>query len=1356
MARELAFRQELASAVALNPHAGRQKINVIQRQLEMMFGNQNMGSVNRFLTEHRRIGENIFTALPLASDDLAVTAGRLDYARNMEGLYRDFRRVVGDRLSKSQSDEAWIGFIEQATQKRMRAIDRAEPNAARVMQLEYSRFVDQMKEMGIDKVTFDQLTAITESATQLNDELLVITRALGLDIGEVGDIGFFPRDMTPDMARRLKERRANELLDLAVDADGIVRHTNTQSSRHTFDWTVSDDYRLAEALGFTTDTGRNVDRWRGVIETSRKRADEAIETLQSFVTKTADEVQSFRRAMNELRQQAQQNIDDFTQRLMHEMADRRLKLDADFKSASNRANLEFEQMHQRTAQIVQEADAAIKRAQERVTAEFAPKRNEAFDVFNQRQRAIHERITQQTTTAQQRFARTQTLWEEKVLRAREKLNNYANALSDGRRGYNPTMVRELRDKSNAIAQQAEEAIQKAREILDTNLANIQRRGEASFQVAEKRRQQTLESLDRRFQTEWQRVEKDIQRVLDEQMKAQTAREQSILKQMEKLSEDFNQQAARLDVEFNERMAKGREEIANRINQQRRDIRRRSNTLLEEQRKLEAKVDEATRNFNTNLDAFLSEMDEPVRKLYDVLDDEKRLLAHLTSLSMDELNRLADEGVLSKIPMTSRRMFEYLTERYELPYKGLREMMVVDPAQAHRQYQRQLQKSLGNTNMARSMLEASTSQGWGVSRTAYLADPTQYRGWVNAYDFLKGQRFDPDVLGFQGIRDLYIPSDVAQHFVALVDVSTSPAKIHWFAQAWQTITRVTKQSELAKTGFMFRNFFGSMLQAFSAGANMFNFIPAVGAYTQFLTRGADALDNTRRVFANGTMTMRDVILSAASQGRISGSNLMGETVDFMRQESVRNRIRWMVENAVGGRPLQAAGDLLKTIDITASRMLSVAIQPTIWMEDLMKITTYLSVLRDGAANQIGTFVSAGRPRHFSNFQDAVKFVDRYFIQYDNISRFDQAMGRNIAPFYTYVTRNIPMQFRNAIQNPGRFAAWLRLYSLMNREAERRGEDLPEGGLMDWTRDGMQIFIPSPDGDPSTWYTLNMEYQDQIAEAYSLFAYRFTDVTARRRIEQQLPSASVEPGWLNYAINSTHGQIRALIATASKRDPTTRRELSGDTSLLGFEVPSIAGLEPRQVRYIIENNVPFVRSINRANPFGVFGQSEIRDANGQVIREARRSLVGNASRDDRDWQITGDDSEFGSVIRWSRILGFNLQEHDLNKNMQSTVVFYENAAREFASEAAKRQTQYTREVDPIKREQLIHEYILFKALHYQTVEALEDGQLWLMERGIPERREAFIEQEIDVGTQLSQPPRESFMNEALDRALEQYSP
>lgn len=163
------------------------------------------------------------------------------------------------------------------------------------------------------------------------------------------------------------------------------------------------------------------------------------------------------------------------------------------------------------------------------------------------------------------------------------------------------------------------------------------------------------------------------------------------------------------------------------------------------------------------------------------------------------------------------------------------------------------------------------------------------------------------------------------------------------------------------------------------------------------------------------------------------------------------------------------------------------------------------------------------------------------------------------------------------------------------------------------------------------------------------------------------------------------------------------------------------------------------------------SEIRDEHGTVIREARRSLFGNATRQDRDWQITGDDSESFPLMRFARILGFTLTENNLAKNMQGAGVFYRNSAQEFKSEASKRQSEAEKTSDPLIRERLINEYIVFMSLHYQATEAAEDVEIWLRNRGYPNYRGVVEETIVDVGSRSTSVPV-PLGTEAIDRALE----
>jgi hypothetical protein len=122
------------------------------------------------------------------------------------------------------------------------------------------------------------------------------------------------------------------------------------------------------------------------------------------------------------------------------------------------------------------------------------------------------------------------------------------------------------------------------------------------------------------------------------------------------------------------------------------------------------------------------------------------------------------------------------------------------------------------------------------------------------------------------------------------------------------------------------------------------------------------------------------------------------------------------------------------------------------EDLPRVATAVEALRRGAT-----------------WEEAAEYVAGHHFDYQHLTQFERNVARRLAPFYTFTARNIPLQTRKLITNPGKFAQYEKLRQEMARatgvgedarearalyeKLEKAGVELPEGWekyLTDWEK------------------------------------------------------------------------------------------------------------------------------------------------------------------------------------------------------------------------------------------------------------------------------------------------------------------
>jgi hypothetical protein len=740
-------------------------------------------------------------------------------------------------------------------------------------------------------------------------------------------------------------------------------------------------------------------------------------------------------------------------------------------------------------------------------------------------------------------------------------------------------------------------------------------------------------------------------------------------------------------------------------------------------RMNLKLEQLNQNLLSRQQQILEAYHEPLNQLATMLSEEGLVFDALNKVDPAVLEGLVSDGVMSKVPMPSTRVFEVMVRKYDLPFSNLNDLLITDPLRSFNEYSAQLQRQMGNSNMAQSLVRAASEQGWGVSSEAARLNP-QYSGWLPITDVLSTNGFNLEALGLKGADGLYVPPIVAETFASMVDVATQPSHLAWLANLYQGLMRVTKASQLTSVGFVMKNFLGSTLAGLTAGANLLHFHTALGDIAAYMRSGFDAVDDTKRIFANNTMTARDILIQMKLNGRLNATSFVGESTsgsiaklgELITPEYWSNRARWTGEAFMRGDFFEVMGQGGNIVDDITSRVAAVGMVPAAIFEDAMQLTVLKTRLGGDTLNTVMQTLSFGQVKTDDTFMGALEHLNKYFVQFDDVSRLDTFMNRNIMPFWTYMSRNIPMQIRHIMRNPGKTSTYMRLYATMNGEAQQRGEDLPEAAIPQWQFDGQPVFVADPNGNRNTWWILNAAGFDQLSDVWSMLFYDSDTQTSEGRVRVAGAEYTIPP-WLDNIAGNTHSLIKTGYSLVSGEDLFTGNSIArGNTSFLGFEVPSIFGINPGVVRYVIENNVPYVRRLNKANPWERFGTTAQRNEFGEIIRQSRRSMFG-AVRSDADTTIVGDDREVPGMVRLARTLGFSVTEVNVAQNMQRAHSFYtyEDGSRGFNTRANNALRQYETETDPQTRERLMHEHIMYRTMVLECEDAASDIELWLRQRG-----------------------------------------
>lgn len=743
--------------------------------------------------------------------------------------------------------------------------------------------------------------------------------------------------------------------------------------------------------------------------------------------------------------------------------------------------------------------------------------------------------------------------------------------------------------------------------------------------------------------------------------------------------------------------------------------------------------------------------DDLSKLTEVLSNEKKLLVELANLPDTTLNTLVDSGVLSKIPTLTEDVFEYLVKRYKLPYKGIEELFVVDPQQAWRAASDQLKAALGSTLPTQAMLRNGIEYGWVVPIERKLAEPNVYKDWV---------QIPPEVFRQYGIEpqpwmnNVYLHPQVAKIYTGLMEVATDPGQLSTLAAVWQYTNRLFKKQVLGTSGFLGRQVLQLFLSSAISGTNLANLIPSLYDYVRFRKLGLEVFDNTKKVFAGGKYTEREMVVELMKRGVFS---LSGDTApiagQFQRSISEsysalnplnipRAMYYWgSIALGKGGIPYIKDGKLRwRALEYGAGLLERMTDEAVNWimtsgsfLEDAAKLAHFRSTLKDGTLNAIGQYITNGKRFHFTNIEDAVKHSADYFFDYSDIGLGDRMLARNLFPFWVYMSRNLPAVIHHVFRNPHQYMAYNRLVSIMNEQTRQAGEDAPVGGFTAWTRGFGNIFIRHPNGNPNQWLHIPFASFDPIADASNvvtgmedalLSAFGFLPGSYDADLAQALPDTkNMTAPFIAGLVQGGYGATKVLYALASGRNPNNGRPLVQDdtqtTSTLLFELEGKYG---PMLKYAIETMLPYVGHLNKANPFGVFGVAPKEDGQGNVIREGKSSIFGLVSPEARkDADAFIGDSEDNPLVQIARLIGISVTTVDTLRNMGYTEDQLRGSVQDLKRYQTKLERAIKEQTNPDKKQKLNDKLLTVKALLIELEGSRNKAEQWIKLRGGSTREE-----------------------------------
>ena len=728
----------------------------------------------------------------------------------------------------------------------------------------------------------------------------------------------------------------------------------------------------------------------------------------------------------------------------------------------------------------------------------------------------------------------------------------------------------------------------------------------------------------------------------------------------------------------------------------------------------------------------------IDEVKELVSSPRDFIKYLSSeLTDDQLEQLVDMGVVSKVPMLTQEVFEYMTSTFsDLPFKGMAEMFVVNPVEMAEYYVQNLKKSVGQSAMLRTIFKDGLEAGWAITADEVLSNPGLFKGFKKI-DAEHIKMYVPD---FPGKGEIYVHPIVFDSWKAIADIATDPAKLGTMAGLFKYFGSFLTQSLLMTPQYILRNLYSATVATSAAGGNYLRSFDGISSVLKAMSGGLDTLDNTKKVFKVGdTMYTKRELFQEFVRFRAQDVNpgLLETTAWNPRSimKNIQNPGRqlnywWSYTQAFGaGKGASYFADLVK--DAQSAFFQPLAAMGNV-LESGMKFATLMSLTDTNPLNRVGQFVSSlGEiPKNFNTLDDVFRHIDEYFYAFDDVGRVTAGVSRYVRPFAIYAMNNPPAVIRHAMRNPGAFLNYWRLRSFMNGSAAT-DEEINEATVPDYVNDNGALYFFK---DKDVAVALLTNNYDPISEATSYLNKSARDVASlfgwyvgtsgqqRDQMEGRQNLLRV----IQEMFRETQPLYRNAIELVTGIDSATGKPINDDQKA---ERQSFLGLRMNPVVKWFLSSYPPLENLDSWNfggtPLeGIFGEpayidprtnKPFVDAQGRVY-EGKPSWAGHERTYAQVDKYHPVNQELAlRPLRWA---GFQVRVLDLAANAQWTyddIQRMENEARSYITRANR--LLLTEKLDPAERERITNE-IRTRADQYAQLRIdRERVKRYMAERNIP---------------------------------------
>ena len=663
----------------------------------------------------------------------------------------------------------------------------------------------------------------------------------------------------------------------------------------------------------------------------------------------------------------------------------------------------------------------------------------------------------------------------------------------------------------------------------------------------------------------------------------------------------------------------------------------------------------------------SRINKNVTGVADIYDNDMVLYDAITNVLPDAtINHLVESGILSKIPLTTDRVFNKLKQAYDLPYQSVNEVMNVDFGRAVQLYKKQLEHLAVDANTVYGLARSAVKEGWGVTEQEVLANPEKYLGWRPVSKVIPDSLQERYLLGVDGfghdvLGNTFVSPMVADIIRGEMNVISSPHLMGVLGEGLSFLRKYNTTMWLSTSQFIGRQFVNNFTQLFSAGGNPITMVEDMMRRTWAARKGHDMLqvwDNTKKLYhlEGEDLTERELFKKLIGTGYINDYTQAGieaSTGKYTPRQSLLDQAKRTSRQLrhtfrqFPGHWGKAGEEVGAYVDEFVNGTLGSPFRfANVEFETLAKFALAKTTF---SKNKLVGWVT-GSPMIYDikNLDDFVDYSTRFFYWYDDpIIKND--IVNSVIPFLNYRTQNIHGTFRQAINHPSKFANYLRWYAMSNAPMEK--EDFPVGGVPDYVWDTMPVFYKIGKEEtglkddtffyfPTVALIQQFGAKEDIESTIELLTgtgyESLTDKSETKPKETFLKKIIKDESFL---------WAKFLYAASTGEDPDTDYPL-GETP--GTKPASILGVKVTPwTKYSLMMVFPPLNNLDRWNPGNVFGQAPYYDQYREEYVEGKLSWAG-AERTAKD----RGDIPFNPNSTMQELIGLKGNFIDIAYNMGAT--------------------------------------------------------------------------------------------------------